>query len=128
MAAGSAAVAIVSVFQGQPIWAVAAVVFAAVFVVLARLVATQASRAVMRGSNRRTKIGNGLSNEISEQAEEFEVSEEKTWSPNQLPAQAYRSQVGTLESPKLADVVNIEFPGELATETLDEILRRRRAN
>jgi hypothetical protein len=128
MAAGSATVAIVSVFQGQSIWASAAVVFAGVFVVLTRLVSTQASRAVLRDSNRRTKIGNGLSNEISEKAEEFEVSEDKTWSPNQLPAQAYRSQVGTLENPTLADVVNIEFPGELATETLDEILRRRRAN
>ena len=52
----------------------------------------------------------------------------RAWRAEQVPAQTYQRRVGKLETPKLADVVELEVQEKLDSETLDEILRRRRAN
>lgn len=125
LAAVSAATGLVAVFQGWTIVAVSAVVVATASAVLARLATTSASRSIATGSSRRTKIGSGLETPLQG---ESELVEDSSWSPTQVPAQTYQARIGTLETATLADVVNIEFSQELDRETLDEILRRRRAN
>jgi hypothetical protein len=56
----------------------------------------------------------------------------RAWQPNPLPAPKQR--IGELESPNLAEVVEIDVqafknaPATLDSSALDEILRRRRAN
>jgi hypothetical protein len=124
----SVAGAIVAVFQGSTLGAGIGVGAVSVFVIASRLANLRASNALAAGSRRRNKIAPGLAGALGDRAEELNWVEDNTWRPNELPEQAYRAKVGTLENPTLADVVNIEFPGELASETLDEILRRRRAN
>jgi hypothetical protein len=122
----TAAVAgLVALFQGWTIAAVIAVAVAAASAVMARLATAKASRAIATGSSRRTKIGSGLEAPLEA---EVEPVEDSTWKPTQVPAQTYQGRVGTLETATLADVVKIEFSQELDRETLDEILRRRRAN
>jgi hypothetical protein len=69
-----------------------------------------------------------LNGDLGDRTEELNWVEDNTWRPSELPNQVYQSKIGTLENPTLADVVNIEYPSELDSKTLDEILRRRRAN
>lgn len=125
IAVTTAVVGLVAVFQGWTIAAVIAVSVAAASAVMTRRATTRASRAIATGSSRRTKIGSGLEAPLEVESEPVEDS---SWKPNQVPAQTYQGRVGTLETATLADVVNIEFSQELDRETLDEILRRRRAN
>lgn len=125
LASVAASIGLVAVFLGWTIAAVVAVGAATTFAVLARLATAAASRAIATGSSRRTKIGSGLEAPAQDEAE---LVEDSSWNPTQVPAQTYRGRVGTLETATLADVVNIEFSKELDSETLDEILRRRRAN
>lgn len=125
LASVAASTGLVAVFLGWTIPAVVAVGAATTFAVLARLATTAASRAIATGSSRRTKIGSGLEAPAQDEAE---LVEDSTWNPTQVPSQTYQGRVGTLETATLADVVNIEFSQELDRETLDEILRRRRAN
>ncbi len=124
----SVVAAIVSVFQGSTLGAGVSVAAIASFTLASRAANARISKALLAGSSRRNKIGPGLTDRVGERAEEVDWVEDNTWRPNELPEQVYRSKVGTLENPTLADVVNIEFPGELDSKTLDEILRRRRAN
>lgn len=68
---------------------------------------------------------------------------DRAWTPTAIPSQLFQSQVGTLESAQLAEVIKISDSAtrrdainteieQISTETasinLDEILRRRRAN
>lgn len=118
---------IVSVFQGT---AVAALVLAAAvagFVALSRLANNRLNRILVSGSNRRNKISSGLSGSVEKTVEPDVEIEDRRWTPNETPKQGLLNRVGTLESPTLADVVEIEFPGELDSKALDEMLRRRRA-
>ena len=119
---------LVAVFQGSTLGAIVGVSAVAVFAVLSRVAKSRISRTLETGSRRRAKMPTGLTGSSTETEAELEFVEDNSWSPNALPQQAYQSKLGTLETPNLADVVNIEFPGELDSETLDEILRRRRAN
>ena len=129
VAAGLAAIAtFVFVFQGSTLGAAIGVGTVAIFAVLSRVASTRASRAISAGSKRRNKIPTGIVGEKVESIDDEEFFDDRAWRPSELPEQAYRVQVGTLETPTLADVVKIEFPRELDSETLDEILRRRRAN
>ena len=130
-AAASALAAIaglVAVFLGSASWTIAAVTLAGAFAVLSRISALRVSRAISNSANRRTKIGTGLDAQLIEEGEEPEFVDERVWRPTEVPGQTYQGQLGTLENPTLADVVKIEFPQEFDSETLDEILRRRRAN
>jgi len=118
---------IASVFQGS---AVAALVLAAAvagFVALSRLANNRLNRILVSGSNRRNKISSGLSGSVEKTVEPDVEIEDRRWTPNETPKQGLLNRVGTLESPTLADVVEIEFPGELDSKALDEMLRRRRA-
>jgi hypothetical protein len=130
-AAASALAAIaglVAVFLGSASWTIAAVTLAGAFAVLARISALRVSRAISNSANRRTKIGTGLDAQLIEEVEEPEFVDVRIWRPTVVPGQTYQGQLGTLENPTLADVVNIESSREFDSETLDEILRRRRAN
>jgi hypothetical protein len=68
---------------------------------------------------------------------------ERAWTPNEIPSQLFQSQVGTIASTRIAEVINFSESAtrrdannneieQISTETasinLDEILRRRRAN
>jgi hypothetical protein len=128
-AAGVAAVAtFVAVFQGSILGAGIGLAAVVSFAVVARIASLRANSAIVSGARRRGKLPAGIVGEKVETYEDEEFFDDRAWRPNELPEQAYKAQVGTLENPTLADVVNIEFPRELDSETLDEILRRRRAN
>jgi membrane protein implicated in regulation of membrane protease activity len=128
-AAAIAAIAsIVALFLGSAFWTIAGVSAAAVFAVFSRISALRVARAISTGANRRTKIGSGLDAQLIGEGEEQEFVDDRSWRPTEVPGQTYQAQRGTLESPTLADVVEIEFSQEFDSETLDEILRRRRAN
>ena len=128
-AAALAAIAsIVALFLGSAFWPVAGVSAVAIFAFLSRLSALRASRAVSNSANRRTKIGSGLDAQLIGEGEEPELIDDRSWRPTEVPGQTYQAQLGTLENPTLADVVNIESAKDFDSETLDEILRRRRAN
>lgn len=119
---------LVAVLQGSTLWAAVATALAASFALMFRFTSSKVARAIEDGSKRRTKIGPGLdARMVDTTAEEPEV-DDQSWKPTQVPEQTYQNRLGTLESPTLADVVEIESSRELARETLDEILRRRRAN
>ena len=128
LAAISVIATIVSVFQGSTLGAGVGAAVAAGFVLLSRIASARASKAIGSASARRNKIPTGIVGSKIEFEEEQELFDDRSWAPTELPEQAYRSRIGTLENPTLADVVQIEFPGELDSKTLDEILRRRRAN
>ena len=129
IAAGVAAVAtFVAVFQGSILGAGIGLVAVVSFAVVARVASLRANNAIVSGARRRGKLPAGIVGEKVETYEDEEFFDDRAWRPSELPEQAYKAQVGTLENPTLADVVNIEFPRELDSETLDEILRRRRAN
>jgi len=128
-AAALAAIAsIVALVLGSAFWPVAGVSAVAIFAFLSRLSALRASRAVSNSANRRTKIGSGLDAQLIGEGEEPELIDDRSWRPTEVPGQTYQAQLGTLENPTLADVVNIESAKDFDSETLDEILRRRRAN
>lgn len=128
-AASVAAVAtFVFVFQGSILGAGIGLAAVVSFAVLARVASLRANSAIVSGARRRSKLPTGIVGEKVDYYEDEEFFDDRAWRPNQLPEQAYKAQVGTLENPTLADVVNIEFPREFDSETLDEILRRRRAN
>jgi membrane protein implicated in regulation of membrane protease activity len=130
-AAGAAIAAIssiVAVFLGSTLWTITGVAIAAGFAVFSRIAAMRVSRAVSNSANRRTKIGSGLDAQLIGEGEESELIDDRSWRPTEVPGQTYQAQLGTLENPTLADVVNIESAKDFDSETLDEILRRRRAN
>jgi hypothetical protein len=118
---------IVFVFQGAAVGALIAAGFVAGFVALSRIANARLNRILVSGSNRRNKVSAGLSGSLEKSIEPTEEIEDRRWTPNEAPKQGLLNRVGTLESPTLADVVEIEFPGELDSKELDEILRRRRA-
>lgn len=118
---------IVSVFQGSALAALVSAAAVAGFVAASRLANRRLNRILVSGSNRRNKISSGLSGSVEKIVEPDVEIEDRRWTPNENPKQGLLNRVGTLESPTLADVVEIEFPGELDSKALDEILRRRRA-
>ena len=120
--------AVVAILQGSMIWASAALGAMVVFALISRAASLRVSKAISTGTKRRTKIGTGLDARAIETFEEADDFDQNSWRPTELPDQTYQARVGTLENPTLADVVEIEFSRELERETLDEILRRRRAN
>ena len=118
---------IVFVFQGSAISSIIAAGSVAGFVTLSRLANARLNRILVSGSTRRNKVSSGLSGSVTENNDAEVVVEDRRWTPNETPKQGLLNRVGTLETPTLADVVEIEFPGELDSKALDEILRRRRA-
>lgn len=77
------------------------------------------------------------------ESEEQAVVAARNWNATRVPTQLYRSEIGTLETPVMADVVSLENKIDRATnesernssensdttrKNIDEILRRRRAN
>lgn len=92
-----------------------------------RLSVTRARSLTADGYSRRTKIPAGSLPANSTTEAEAETNP-RAWRAEQIPAQTYQRRVGKLETPKLADVVELEVQEKLDSETLDEILRRRRAN
>ncbi len=118
---------IVSVFQGAALAALVSAAAVAGFVAASRLANRRLNRILVSGSNRRNKISSGLSGSGEKIVEPDVEIEDRRWTPNETPKQGLLNRVGTLESPTLADVVEIDFPGELDSKALDEILRRRRA-
>jgi hypothetical protein len=84
-----------------------------------------------RSSNFATNYLNGLKSEVGAVNAGIPV-DTRAWQPNPLPAPKQR--IGELESPTLAEVVEIDLqviknaPATLDSRALDEILRRRRAN
>ena len=84
-----------------------------------------------RSSNFATNYLNGLKPEVGAVNAGIPV-DTRAWQPNPLPAPKQR--IGELESPTLAEVVEIDLqvikkaPATLDSRALDEILRRRRAN
>lgn len=123
----SGVTSIVAVFQGDAVFALSSTGAVAGFVTLSRLANARLNRVLVSGSNRRNKISSGLSGSVEKTVEPAVEIEDRLWTPNETPKQGLLNRVGTLESPTLADVVEIEFPGELDSKELDEILRRRRA-
>ena len=119
---------LVAVFQGSTLGAIVGVTAVAAFAVFSRVAHSRISSALETGSRRRAKLAPGLTAGIAQNTDAAEFVEDKTWNPIALPQQVYQSKIGTLESPTLAEVVNLEIPQVLESETLDEILRRRRAN
>jgi hypothetical protein len=119
---------LVAVFQGSTLGAVVGVAAIATFAVLSRVAHSKISNALKTGSRRRAKLAPGLTDGSRPSADVDNFVEDKTWNPTALPQQVYQSKVGTLDTPTLAEVVKLEIPQVLESETLDEILRRRRAN
>lgn len=106
--------------------------FAGAGVLLIALTAVRVSVVCARslnadGYSRRTKIP-AVTLPAKAIVENVDASNPRAWRAEQVPAQTYQSRVGKLETPKLADVVELEVQEKLDSETLDEILRRRRAN
>ena len=64
---------------------------------------------------------------VARKREESTTVDEKVWTPDEVPNQVF-GRVGTLEEIVLAEVVELPKQEELDSKTLDEILRRRRAN
>lgn len=124
-----AAVAVVALIQGDVlISAISASVF--VLAGLLNLSATKRLRnLVLEGARMRNKVASGLIGKtpVAKKPEATIVVDEKVWTPDEVPNQVF-GRVGTLEEVVLADVVELPKAEELDSKTLDEILRRRRAN
>lgn len=116
---------IVGLFSGSAIIALAGAGVAAVLIIASRIVTIRFNAASRESSKRINKVSAGLVGKPI--ADIDEIGEQPGLRVSQVPAPLYR-QVATLEEVTLADVVKLEHPQELERETLDEILRRRRAN
>lgn len=124
-----AGVAIVSLIQGGVL---VSSISAGVFVLagLVNLAATKRLRdLVLEGARMRNKVASGLigKSPVAKKPEAATTVDEKVWTPDEVPNQVF-GRVGTLEEIVLAEVVELPKPEELDSKTLDEILRRRRAN
>lgn len=128
-AASSATVSVLALLQASVPVAVGSGSVFAISALLYTLANSAQKQLLVEGGRVRTRISSGVSGFTKrlEQTPTVEV-DPRAWTPEEFPKQTFQSQVGTLESVQLAEVVSIEKPAELDSETLDEILRRRRAN
>lgn len=128
-AASSATVTILALLQSAIPIAIGAGVVFALSATLNRLANRSQKQLLVEGGRVRTRISSGVVGSVqnSEQVIEPEV-DPRAWTPEEFPKQTLQNPVGTLESVQLAEVVEFEKRPELDSETLNEILRRRRAN
>ena len=85
-------------------------------------------RRSLPATTRRRQVPTGLTADQAEPEPEIEYTNPRAWTAGQVPSQTLRPKYAKLETPTLADVVDLPKPQELKSETLDEIMRRRRAN
>lgn len=125
-----AAVAVVALIQGDVL---ISAISASVFVIsgLVNLAANKRLRElVLEGARMRNKVASGVigKSTVAKKPQAIEtVADDKKWTPDEVPTQVF-GRAGTLEEVVLAEVVELPKSEELDSKTLDEILRRRRAN
>ncbi len=125
-------------------WSAGSAVGLAICVVINRIADERYSEALSRATKGSTRMKFGVrqvevaaSNNTD--ASQAPQADPRAWAATGVPSQLYRSATGTLETPKLADVVafaeEIEkreeksvVSSDTASINIDEIMRRRRAN
>jgi hypothetical protein len=89
-----------------------------------RIASARATRTV----SPRVRVATGLTADQAEPEPVIEYRNPRAWQAGEFPSQTLRPTYAKLETPTLADVIKLSQPKELSSETLDEIMRRRRAN
>ena len=126
------------------VWSSASVVGLVLFVGLNRLAEKKYQEALSRSTRGATRMKFGIrpsevSNSNNTDAVQEPAVDPRAWVATGVPSQLYRSATGTLETPKLAEVVAFEdevekredknaVSSDTASINIDEIMRRRRAN
>jgi hypothetical protein len=127
-AVSAATVSVLALLQAAVTLAIGAGVVFALATLLHQLAHRSQKQLLVEGGRVRTRISSGVVGSVQKpQATEPEL-DQRAWTPEAFPKQTLQNPVGTLESVQLAEVVEFEKRPELDSETLDEILRRRRAN
>lgn len=125
-------------------WSSASVVGLVLFVSLNRLAEKKYQEALTNATRGATRMKFGLRPAEASSAKSNDASPEpaedtRSWAATGVPSQLYRSATGTLETPKLAEVVafaaevekrddKTAVSNDTASINIDEIMRRRRAN
>lgn len=128
VALGAVFAAVVAFFAGQGL--IVAIGFGAVLIGfgsvygIRRIGARQASQQ----KQTRRRVATGLTADQAEPEPEIEYRNPRAWNAGEFPSQTLRPKYATIETPTLAEVIELTQPQELSSETLDEIMRRRRAN
>ena len=135
------AAAIASIFAAvsQIFYWIVTLVFSAIFVssfAIARSAKRKSLEVLASASKSRANVFASVANSLRYQDEKGLIAgipvDTRSWQANRLPAP--RQRIGELETPTLAEVVEIDDrvvknpPVTLDSTALDEILRRRRAN
>ena len=126
-AVSAATVSILALLQAAATIAIGAGVVFAIAALLHQLAHRSQKQLLVEGGRVRTRISSGVVGSVQKPQAEPAV-DPRAWTPEAFPKQTLQNPVGTLESVQLAEVVEFEKRAELDSETLDEILRRRRAN
>lgn len=124
-AAIASAFAIYGVVQGSIVFVFSGLGAAAASLIVSRLFSLRTSSKLSHAANRNAKLPAGLTGKPVRDVDE--IGEAPGLKVTPVPAQLY-TQRATLEEVTFAEVIQLERPQELERETLDEILRRRRAN
>lgn len=124
-AAIASAFAIYGVVQGSIVFTFSGLGAAAASLIVSRLFSLRTSRKLSKAANRNAKLPAGLTGKPVRDVDE--IGEAPGLKVTPVPAQLY-TQRATIEEVTFAEVIQLERPQELERETLDEILRRRRAN
>jgi hypothetical protein len=135
----AAAIASIFVAVSQIFYWIVTIIFSVIFAVtfaIARAAKKKSQSLLTRSSKSRSAIYSASANALRNMQLEGVIAgnpvDTRAWEPNPLPAPKQR--IGELETPTLAEVVEMEVratknaSATLDSTALDEILRRRRAN
>ena len=124
-AALASAFTIYGVVQGSTVFVFSGLGVAAFALIISRIFVMRSTRKISQAANRNAKLPVGLTGKPVRDFDE--IGETPGLRVNPVPSQLY-TQRATIEEVAFAEVIKLEVPQELERETLDEILRRRRAN